>query len=313
MKRKLIKQGQGGLTITLPIKWIREYNLDSNPSQEIELTQTPQGILITAEIAKREKTINVDLKNYDKRMILNILNQSYRLGSDTIHIKYTKNEQLKIVEEIARDVLLGFEITTNKDKFCIIQNIAEPDPEKFDIIMRKVFLQILELSTKTTESLIAKEKSHQDKKSTKNKEDFATTKHQIDKLTNYCRRTVLRSQLSNPKTVFLYDILSKLSLISHAYIYLYNTHHKKPSQIPKEIEFHIQKTNTYLRQFYEAFYKKDLDLLNNISNEKEQLQHENDTLLEKSKGTQNIILAYAREIIRLIHMCSPAAIGYYLE
>ncbi len=311
MKRKLIKQGQGGLTITLPIKWIREYNLDSNPSQEIELTQTPQGILITAEIAKREKETNIELKNYDKRMILNILNQAYRLGSDIIHITYTKNEQLKIIEEITKDVLLGFEITTNKekDKFCTIQNIAEPDPEKFEIIMRKVFLQILELSTKVTNTLNPKEKQI-------NKEDLQNTKHQIDKLTNYCRRTVLRSQLSNPKTVFLYDILSKLSLISHAYIYLHSTtqtKHSTATPITKEIESHLQKTNTYLRQFYDAFYKKDLDLLNNISNGKEQLQHENDTLLEKSKGTNNIILAYAREIIRLVHMCSPAAIGYYLE
>ena len=48
MRRKIIKQGNNSYTLTLPIKWIRQLNLDKESELEIEesqhkLTLTPSG------------------------------------------------------------------------------------------------------------------------------------------------------------------------------------------------------------------------------------------------------------------------------
>ena len=67
------------------------------------------------------------------------------------------------------------------------------------------------------------------------------------------------------------------------------------------------------REYYEAFYNKDFIKLNSIGKEKMMLENTNNNLLEQSKGSDAVVLAYIREIIRNTHMCTPATIGYYLK
>ncbi len=297
MKRKLIKQGQGGYTITLPINWIREFNL--KPGAEINLNETEEGLLLSAQLAKRERSIDLDITTHTNRMILNLLNQSYRLGYDIINIK-CKDNQKEIIEEIT-NTLLGFEITETKKSFCTIQNIAEPDAEKFEIILRKMFLQVLAFSEEITKSIGKKTILETNK-----------TKASIDKLTNYLRRTIIRSHYGGNKSAFLYTIISKQSLISHSYFYLYQYYLDHKPTIQKENFKHFQQTTELVRKFYEAYYRKDLHLLAKIDLKKSELFNTNNQLLAKNKGHQNILLTHAKEIIRLTQMSSTFATGYYL-
>lgn len=299
MKRKLIKQGAGGFTVTLPIQWIREHNLEQ--SDEVETEETDEGILISSAIKKKEKSIELDITEYDRRMLLNLLNQSYRLGYDTIKIKYEAREQATWIEEITT-TLLGFEIVEKKNNVCILQNIAEPNEDKFEIILRKIFLQILEVS----------ERTKKDSETIKyNEKEIEAIKSQIDKLTNYARRAIMRKR-ADTKTALLYGIITQLSLISHAYIYLMRYAAKKKYKMSKKIAEHLEKANKMFREYYEAFYNKDFIKLNAIGKEKIMLENTNNNLLEQSKGADAVILAYIREIIRNVHMATPATIGYYL-
>ncbi|MEK6922122.1 MAG: hypothetical protein AABX82_09590, partial [Nanoarchaeota archaeon] len=230
MKRKLIKQGAGGFTVTLPINWIREHNLKQ--SDEVESEETEEGILISSGIKKKEKSIELDITKYDKRMLLNLLNQSYRLGYDTIRVQYNTQEQATWIEEMTA-TLLGFEVVEKKKNLCILQNIAEPDEEKFEIILRKIFLQILELSEKVKESM---------EKKVYHENEIIGVKEQIDKLTNYCRRAIIRKR-RDAKTALVYGIITQLSLISHSYIYLSLYAAKKKYKISKKTAEHLEKAN----------------------------------------------------------------------
>ncbi|PIN77380.1 hypothetical protein COV16_06875, partial [Candidatus Woesearchaeota archaeon CG10_big_fil_rev_8_21_14_0_10_34_8] len=55
MQRKLIKQGDGALTVTLPKKWTKEKNLEAHDIVDID--ETEDGIVISAVGKKKEKTI----------------------------------------------------------------------------------------------------------------------------------------------------------------------------------------------------------------------------------------------------------------
>ncbi len=300
MKRKLIKQGAGGFTVTLPIQWIREHNLEQGA--EVESEETEEGILISSGIKKKEKSIDLDITKYDRRMLLNLLNQSYRLGYDTIKILYHEQEQATWIEEITA-TLLGFEVVEKKNNTCILQNIAEPDEEKFEVILRKIFLQIVDFSERVEKDMEKKEC---------NENEIKSIKEQMDKLTNYARRAIIRKR-RDAKTPLLYGIITQLSLISHAYAYLLFYATKKKYKMSKKITEHLQKANKMFREYYEAFYNKDFVKLNDIGKEKMMLETINNNLLEQSKGAEAVILTYIREIIRNVHMCTPATIGYYLE
>ena len=295
MKRKLIKQGQGGFTVTVPVKWVREFNLKSG--SEIDVNETEDGLLISAQLVKRERAIVLDITPYHKRMILNLLNQSYRLGYDIITIK-CKDSQKKSIEEFLPR-LLGFEITNTKGDY-VLQNIAEPDSEKFDTILRRMFLLILELSEEIVSAI-----------ESGNQIDLVKKKENIDRLTNYLRRTVIRSHNGGSKSSFLYSLISKQSLISHSYTYFYQYFNRQNISISKDFLLHLKTTTVFYREFYNAYYKKDLNLLSEIDTKKKELFLNNDTLI-LGKGHQNILLTHMREIIRLTQMSSTFAIGYYL-
>lgn len=301
MRRKLIKQGQGGFTVTLPVNWVREYGLKGG--EEVNVNEQENGVLISAQLAKREKTIALDVSNYDPRMILNLINQSYRLGYDVIKINYNTVEQEKTIQDITPSVLLGFEIVDRTDKKIILQNIAEPDPEKIEIIIRKIFLQILSISELVIQGL-------QENRS--NLVELHKLKEQVDKYTNYTRRTIIRSKYGGERAALLYAIISQLSLICHAYVYLYEYVLKTKAPISKEIINHLMLATKMFKDYYSAFYKKDLNLLYQIGVAKIDLTAANNQLLEKKKGTENVIIAYVREIIRLVHFCTPFTIGYQL-
>jgi phosphate uptake regulator len=302
MKRKLIGQGAGGVTVTLPINWVREYSLE--PGSEVDVKQVDAGILISGITLKKEKTISLNLSEYDSRMILNFLNQAYRLGYDTISLHYKTPPQYQTIKEITQNTLLGFEIIENKQLQCTLQNIAEPDPEKFETILRKIFLQILELANQTIEDC----KNHK-----YNPHLIEEAKQQIDKLTNYTRRTIIRQKIGGDKSSLLYSIVSQLSLVSHAYYYMYQYAKDMKKRVSPELLFYLTGITQMLHTYYEAFYEKDMKKLSFISKMRDEFMQQNRQLLEKSTPQTALFIAHIRELLRAIHMCLPFTIGYYLE
>ncbi|MBI5881428.1 hypothetical protein HZB90_04825 [archaeon] len=303
MRRKLIQQGKVGYTMTMPVDWVRERNL--KPGDELEMMETEEGLLVSACFAKKESTKDLDVSKYGKRMINNLLSQSYRLGYDIINIKFENDEQHRAIQETTRKLLLGFEVVQSKEGSCTIQNIAEPDERKFDVVLRNLFLNILEFSKSMQEAL-------ESGKYNLTRADDA--KEQIDKLTNYLRRTIIRMRQGGRKSALLYAIVSKLSFISHAYYYQHEYLSKRKGRqkfSKKTLEF-LSSSTGLLRAYYEAFYKKDLDALSQIGIEKTKLFAMSDSLLEKSKGTDNVVIAYQREVLRMIQLATPFTIGYLL-
>ncbi len=307
MKRKLIGQGVGGITVTLPINWARECSLE--PGSEVDLTQVDTGILITGLGIQKEKALSLDVRPYDARMILNFLNQSYRLGYDTITVQYTTPDQYQTIKTITQNTLLGFEIVEHKtltpnQKQLLLQNIAEPDPEKFDIILRKIFLQIIDLAQNITQDLKTNHLSLP---------QILESKNQIDKLTNYTRRTIIRQKVGGEKAILLYSIITQLSLICHAYYYMYQYALEKKKKLSTELQFYLIGINHLFRTYYDAFYAKDLAKLSQISKMRDELTLQNTILLEKSTPNTAIFLAQMRELIRAIHICLPFSVGYWLD
>jgi phosphate uptake regulator len=299
MRRKLIQQGGSALTITLPVKWIRKHNLD--PNCDVDVAETDDGLLISSDVIKKEKIISLDVTSFDARMIMNLLYQSYRLGYDTIELQFSTEEHYEAIQNTTKR-LIGFEITERKKNTCTLQNIAEPDESKFDVMLRRIFLQVISVSESVAEA---------GKKRENIEKDLKDAKLQIDKLTNYVRRAIMRAKPEGNKATLLYDVVSKLSLICHGYIYLYGYTLKNKCTLNNKTIEHFSATNTLLRTYYDGFYKKDLSLLYNIGVEKVALFKINDSLLESKKDA--VVLSYLREIIRHIQMCATVSVGYSLS
>jgi len=303
MRRKIIRQGNKSYTITLPIDWIRDEELKEGSEVEIEREDSHLNIFLTKDARRIQNKISLDLKDYNNRTIINILNQTYRKGYDIITLNYHNNDQLLCIKENIKE-LFGFEIVDIKNNECILQNIAEPSAEKFDVILRKVFLIIKEGSNEILNDL-------KDNKSDKSKK-LDEEKKTFDNYTNLCRRLIIRDRIGGTKDSYsLLIIVSRLSLIYHAYYYMYKAIANKKISLNKETQNLFSETNKMFELFESAFYNKDFEKANKIGILKDKLLYSNlYSLLKKSNGEENIVLYHVGEIIRLIHLASINLFGF---
>jgi len=121
MKRKLIKQGLGGMTIYLPKKWIERKGLKGG--DEINLIETEAGLIIGSE-SKEKKKVKITITDKNRHDILHILTHAYRKGYETITMEGLSDKDLRIIKNIVKDWLIGFEITEKTNSSCKIENIS---------------------------------------------------------------------------------------------------------------------------------------------------------------------------------------------
>jgi|TARA_Y100000034_G_scaffold136428_1_gene212842 phosphate uptake regulator len=303
MRRNIIKQGNNSYTLTLPIKWIRENKLDVTGEVEVNEEEGDVIVSIPKNIRSPESKINIDLNDFNERTIRNILNQAYRKGYDQILLKLKDKKQLRDIRRIVKVSLLGFEVVEEKEKECLIQNIAEPSSDKFRVILRKIFLLIENDGKEILEDFRNKKLNNLKKRE--------ETREIIDTYTNFCRRLIIKDKVGGTKNSYLMIlIISRLSLIYHAYYYMYKSSSSKKIFLNKEILSLLEKTNELFNLFYETFYKTNLEKAHKIGVLKDQMIYNTlYDLLQKTKGKENIVLYHLGEIIRLIHISSTNIFG----
>lgn len=274
MKRKLIKQGGGGLVFYVPSTWIKERNLKAG--NEINLEESGDYLILSSE-SKETKEITISLE--EKEYIPSAITHLYRLGYDKIIIKTNK---INYIEKEVLPLLLGFEVTEKKSDKITIENISVPEEEKFEPMLRRIFLIIKSMSEKLGSNL---------------KEE----KINLDRLTFYCKRIITKKQVSFSKPLIYWELLTYLLAIGHGYFYLNES--LKNNKINKE---YLEKVNNYYQKLYNAFYLKDKKLIVEMNKEKQDLVF---NLPEKLIKTNPIIMKM-QYTARMIQLCTGSV--YYL-
>lgn len=308
MRRKVIRQGNNSYTLTLPKRWIESNSLQEG--EEVEVDDSGPRLYVTAPTngKKMLSTTTFDLNGYNDRTIKNILYQSYRKGYDKIIMKIHDDSQKDAIKETVRETMLGFDVTEEKDNLCIVENIAEPSSDKYEVILRKIFLIIKQQSEETLEELRSGNISKMSK--------IEDQRKIVDNYTNFARRVIIKDKIGGPKNSYMiYYSVTFLSIIYHAYYYLYKdmSKHKK-GKISKDSLIMLKNAADIFNDYYHAFYKKDISLANEIGLKRDKILREDlYAMLRKSKGIDNVVIYHAGEIIRLTGMAAIVIFGLIPE
>lgn len=302
MKRKIIKQGLGGYTIYLPKEWIEKKGLKAG--QELEITEKDTNLTIRSEVLqKKTKTINIDDQN--RNDIKTILTHLYRNGFDIIKIKGTDEKTSKEIKSTTQQLLLGFEMTEQTIDSCTIENISEPTEEKFDALLRRVFLIIKETQNLLTKDFEDDRFSHLT--------EIEEYNHQSDKYILFCRRIVIKEKYEiNPVT--MWELLTFLTHIQHAHYYLYKYASENKIKSDKHAIKLLEGLRSYFDSYYEAYFSKDIKYVHQLNNLKKDYQFgECIKRLESSSGKSTVIHAYIKETFRLIQIGTSPILSELIE
>lgn len=254
MRRKLIKQGKGAYTITLPIEWIEKNELKEK--DELEISEKDNDILIktTENQSSQIKTAKLHLDLYTKESYRSIIGSLYRYGYDEIIITYKDSKVIPILEKSINS-LFGLELFFEESNRCKIKSIYTDEKTEIKLhIMRMIY------AIKLMQNHILEDLRNQDISS---KSQMQEIRNNILKQRDLILRIIKKQKLLDDKTFPYYTIALSLWSIARNYYHMYNNMRLEDL----ESVFLIEKTNKYFNDSFSKFEKMDESIL--LSNHKQ--------------------------------------------
>ena len=292
MKRKLVNQGHSTMTISLPAKWIKTFNLKAGDEVEVDEKGTTLVVLPTGQQSISKAVVNVQGMGTLLPRVLGVL---HKRGYDEIELHTEGGNQLEVIQRTVNNVLAGYEVDNAGKNFCHIRNIANLDPE-FEPLLRRVFLLLKTSGQESYEEIC--------------KKDFEALKSQIateemnNRFTTICRR-IINKQGGN---TFMYCLIEQLEKIADEYrdLLKYVMEGKK---FPKE-ELNLYKdANNAVALMYDCFYTYDNKKAIQLNEERRRLTAEINKKFAKGDGK---ILHHIQNIVDFSGNCLSFILGLRL-
>lgn len=290
MKRKINRVGTSTLTVSLPSKWAKKYDLIAG--DEVDVEEEGSNLVVSTRRWEKVEKAKAKLISKNQWYVSQVIRNLYTAGYDEIEVSFDDPDAIVAVQHIV-DLLLGFEIVEQNDKGCLIKNLSSGLEEEFSVLLRKVFLLSLSMFDLMIEDL-SKNKIENFKK----QQDININAHRF---AVFCRRMLRKKHMFTERTnVALYVILQRVNMVTHniTYIYKYLDKQEKFS-LKKETVGFIKNIKKMFEDFYKAFYSKDIEVV--ARNNKERWHLINDDLPKiLALGKEHCMVGhFLGEIIRL--------------
>ena len=296
MRRKLIKQGGGGgLTFYVPKKWADKQGLKAG--DDIEISEEKQGLLLQAEASVKRKEGSIEITSKDKRFLQYILNNYYRAGYDKIILSGSVNE--KHLYDVLQ-LLSGFEISEIDNHKAVIEIMAEPFEDKFEVLMKQLFFIIKQDFDHIIESIKEIKEIDFDR-------ILINSKRAI-KNSNLCLRFV--SKRLSDLNGFNWTIINLLTWIERQLYYLSKSlKDKKMKKINHKQMKYLESIRSSIDYLYDGIYKRSLHHFMKIHLEYRRWETERYNLVEMQNSYCAIIITHFNMIYRYIFQSTSSAIG----
>jgi phosphate uptake regulator len=187
MKRKVIQLAGKTLVVSIPSKWAELRRI--RKGDEINLEEQGKRLILTTE--KEASGGSIKLHITEKMPFLKrYLRMLYQLGYEEVTL--TSDTSLPFDKiGAALSEMLGFEIVDNREKYCLIRNIAKGSSEEFDVVYRRLFSVIGSMMKDIKEAI--EQQRHDSLQMIK------LTEKTADKIANFCYRIINTKNLDDPK------------------------------------------------------------------------------------------------------------------
>jgi len=249
MKRKVTQMGQSSLVITLPSKWVREYQVKKG--QEVEVTAEKGTLTVGLSPAEKEKkTLVIDLSETEEFMRRQIT-VPYMQGYDEIQVLHASPKAVEMIEWTLNN-LIGFEIIDMDRDSCTIKNVSAEIEGEFEAMLRKLFLTILLMGERCVEYLREGNAEGNAGELEKNLE----AERLSNKYTYFCERVMhnKRSDINHPLFVFTiaFSLEGAADYLRDISTGLLKTRKKIPPEVKKDVSDVVQ----LYRAYYEHYYSR---------------------------------------------------------
>ena len=250
MIRKIVAQGKGANTLTLPAEWIKLNNL--KPGDEVAIIKKNNDLIITTS-RKNEapvKSIEINVEG-NKILLTALLNVCYRKGYDEVYVViHDDNEVSTIKDKVAR--MIGYEIMESKEGKMVIKRVASASIEEYNNSVKRACFTLKAMLD--TLNIGLKEKNK------KRLLEVIEMDANLDKLTDYGRHILLKDSSVDPSNapnsyLFLWS-MEKIGDLVRDIAKIYSNS-KQKIKIDSDIESLNEQVMSLASQFYDLAFALD--------------------------------------------------------
>ena len=306
MKRKLVKQGGSALTISLPKSWVNKYGLKAGDG--ISVKECGRELSIVTERGEEEgRSIALEASQINKRTLKWTLSGLHKGGYDVINIAFDNSDSMKVINNLVKDLFIGFVVVEQSNKGCVLRNISKDSKSDFDNLLKKAFSVTISMG----ESVL---KAINDGR-INDLTNLLSLEQTNNQITNVCERLLNKKGFKDyRKTCFMYVITWNLEKICNNYKYICNfLMDNKETALNKDVINFYNNTNNLMVKFYEIFYNFNVNKLDDWNDKRKELIKEGHNLIKKETGTESIVISYLQNIIYQLADFSTSTIAINQE
>jgi len=266
LKRKVIQIANSTQLVSLPRKWSQKYGVKKG--EELEVEENGNKIIISTEKSQGAGNIEVDITGLDRDSFMFLIRMLYIRGYDEIKLNFNIpiaehhriGKKVNVITEIHTEVnrLPGIEIIQQRENFCVLKILSESSIKDFDLILRRIFLLIMDAS-----NVLVKGATKSEKHLVESIEDAHNT---ITKFVANALRLLNKVGYPDDKnTALLYHIIECLDNINDTLKESARDMVNSNIKISKASENILNEINQSLSDYYKLFYQFDFKLVEKLS------------------------------------------------
>lgn len=303
MKRKVIKHGPSTLIVSIPSGWAKKNNVVKG--SEVDVVEDGTRLIVGTgdPVEGKPLEVDIDVTGLDKTSLMFTIRSLYRLGYDTVNIKfgndtlthYRTGKKLSVISVVHIEVnrLIGFEVIQEKGNSCIIKDLEAASMRDFDQVERRIFLLLLDAISQLTEA--AKMRNDTLLEAMEERHDTIT------KFISYCLRLLNKRGHHIPmQTSYHYYIMATLDRITDIIKYAARDLLKNKDKLHPNITDLLEQVSTHLRLYYEIFYKYEKQKVVDLSMSRYALQEKVRKLPDSIKTTERVIASNIASIPEIV-------------
>ena len=283
-QRKVIRQGKGTLTMSLPTSWVKEVGIKAGSDLFIE--RKGLKLLVSPSFSQKPpKRTEVDLRPFDHCLVNPILYNLYIRGDEEILFRFGDPKAIRILNQRVHD-LLGLEIIEQTPTTCTLKVLAQGETDQFDSILRRLFLILVGLAEDGHAALKAKNIPELD--------TVRLRENTVNTLVAYCLRMLNRRGGTDiQRSMHLYCLLNFFEQLGDAYARYYRDAGPiKPSTINLN-----EKVTSLIRDFYELFYQFEPIKASALKNKRDKIREKIDAGLRRPSGRNDLAALHHMRLI----------------
>ncbi len=292
MQRKLVRQGENALTVTLPARWLKEQRMEAG--DVVEVAEKDAGIFIARSSNGQKKTVIISLRDSNKKLLRTVLSSAYKARYDEVTLQFSSPPKITEISEVV-STFTGLEIISQAGNQVVIKSFLKPEEETENLILKMLLI------TKSLSDELA---------GRWNKIDLDNIRQlggaNMHRLRDLCLRTIHANHYGGERTYDYYDFVTVLEKIAAEFLNLANFISK--NKLKKS--FRILEMLSLYTEIYQAYLKKEFSESNQVWNKVQQRLKENMERISKSskKAYQKenpALIAYEYHLLQLfLHLCS---------